>query len=85
MLRVSKSEIVKDKRGKFSSDFQFLGRVLDSVGDEAAAEISAGLWSEQTITDTAGNGPGGETACAAGDFKVNLSSSFKDKERGCVS
>ena len=46
MLRVSKSEIVKDKRGKFSSDFQFLGRVLDSVGDEAAAEISAGLWSE---------------------------------------
>ena len=74
-LRVSKSVKVRDTEicKIESSDFQFLSSFLDSVGDEAAAEIRAGLRGEQTITDTAGNRPGGQTACAAGNFKVIFS------------
>ena len=57
---VRKSGKVKDKRE--SSDFKFLSSFLDGVGDEATAEISAGLRGEETITDTAGDSPGGQTA-----------------------
>ena len=46
-----------DMRGK-SSDFQFLSSFLESVGDEAAAQISAWLRGEETIADTARDGPG---------------------------
>ena len=57
---VRKSGKVKDKRE--SSDFKFLSSFLDGVGDEATAEISAGLRGEETITDTAGDSLGGQTA-----------------------